>query len=546
MRDFEAVTILTLGFSSLSPMSPSALPSSSSSLDIFTEAGCYVCLLSCVANSILFLFYFFLKTKKLINYDEMSFYTTPNFAALESLNVPAFLPVPPLINIIAEWSALIPLVIHLASYRHTHQLAGQVALLGRVSIGIFPKLGVLTGISKLIESGPEFLDTASTLGKSGSQVWDIKWGSRFLSANGAASNILAEWILERGGHVSRIPEGIPSTILARAGTHVTESTVLRPPSPRTKAESTTSVNELCKLKTTGTTISGPSFRRYQTFHIMHFSKIEPIVSWRSRLDGFLQSPVYEALAFIFKLGIVIVLCLFGIYGTSATLLVGAVSQLVSRTITVQRPSGFLENNEVHDACMLVATHQNASTWYLFVGDRGIVDSLLNKTMVQIPPQKFAAWWFKQAHRIQLLAMTFAASQKGWDGVSLLILLIVSSIRKLRLKNCLLARMFSEANGIAIKQQSFEFSGRTCMLGAIQKVGGGASWAWMDDILVPCERRDVWAQGLSSADGGLSTFEEQMGNLSAFDRGWVLVNKQLSENASGIIMNAVNGLGTGRV
>ena len=85
-----------------------------------------------------------------------------------------------------------------------------------------------------------------------------------------------------------------------------------------------------------------------------------------------------------------------------------------------------------------------------------------------------------------------------------------------------------------------------MIGAIQKVGGGASWAWMDDILVPCKRRDVWAQGLSSADGGLSTFEEQMGNLSAFDRGWVLVNKQLSENASGIIMNAVNGLGTGRV
>lgn len=476
----------------------------------------------------------------------MSIYTTPNFAALGSLNVPAYLPVPLLINFIAEWSALIPLVIHLASYRHAHQLAGQVALLGRVSISIFPKLGVLIGISKLIESGPEFLDTASILGKSSRQVWDIKWGSRFFSANGAASNILAEWVLERGGHVSRIPEGIPSTILARTGTRITESTVFPPPSPQAKPKSTIFADELPKLKTTGTTISGPSFRRYQTCHVMHFSKTEPMISWRSRVDSVLQSLVYAILAFVLKLGIVIVLCLFGIYGTSATLLVGAASQLISRTITVQRPSGFLENNEVHDACMLVAAHQNASTWYLFVGDRGIVDSVLNKTMVQIPPQKHKAWWFMQAHRIQLLAMTFAASQKGWDGISLLILLIVSSICKVRTQNSSLARMFCKANGIAIKQESFEFSGRSCMLGAIQKAGGGASWTWMDDILVPCERRDVWAQGLSSTDGGMSTFEEQMGKLSAFDRGWVLVNKQLSENAFGIIKNAVSGLGTGRV
>ncbi|TAQ89054.1 hypothetical protein B7494_g2623 [Chlorociboria aeruginascens] len=89
---------------------------------------------------------------------------------------------------------------------------------------------------------------------------------------------------------------------------------------------------------------------------------------------------------------------------------------------------FLKAPRIQDS-----TYQNASTSYLF-----------------IPPQKLVAWWFKQAYRIQLLAMTFAASQKGWDGVSLLILLIVSLIRNLWLKNSLLARMFCEANGIEIK------------------------------------------------------------------------------------------------
>jgi len=274
---------------------------------------------------------------------------------------------------------------------------------------------------------------------------------------------------------------------------------------------------------------------------MHFAKTDTLLSWRSTLGKFLQSPAFEAAAFTFKLSIVIVLCLFGIYGTSATLLVGAISQLVSRSIRVQRPPEFLGNNEIHDACMLVATHQNASTWYLFVGDRGIVDSLLNKTMVQIPRQKVAAWWFRQAHGIQLLAMTFAASQKGWDGVSLLTLLVVSTIFKLRFKNDLVARMFCEANGIAVKQESFEFSGRTCMLGAVQKISGSTSWAWMDDILVPCRRRDIWASGLSSVDDDLNSLDAQMGSLSAFDRGWVLINKQLSEQASGIMINAVSGL-----
>src|SRR5437764_3629627 len=101
----------------------------------------------------------------------MSLFTTPNLASLGSINVPAYLPVPPLWNFTAEWAALIPLVCHLASHYHPHQLAGQVALLGRVSIAMFPKHGVLAGISRLLSHGPEILDIASTLGPSSRRVW---------------------------------------------------------------------------------------------------------------------------------------------------------------------------------------------------------------------------------------------------------------------------------------------------------------------------------------------------------------------------------------
>ena len=114
----------------------------------------------------------------------MSLFSTPNLASVGSLNLPSFFPVPPLLNFIAEWVALIPLICHLANYHHPHQLAGQVALLGQVSIELFPKLGVLAGISRLVERGPEFLDIASTIGPSRRKVWDVRWGGTFPCANG--------------------------------------------------------------------------------------------------------------------------------------------------------------------------------------------------------------------------------------------------------------------------------------------------------------------------------------------------------------------------
>lgn len=76
--------------------------------------------------------------------------------------------------------------------------------------------------------------------------------------------------------------------------------------------------------------------------------------------------------------------------------------------------------------MLSAAHENASTWYLYVGDRGVIDSLLNKTMLSSPAaNRMLVGYFRLAHVLQLLAMTYVAAQKGIDGVSLVLLLLVN-------------------------------------------------------------------------------------------------------------------------
>ena len=117
------------------------------------------------------------------------------------------LPIPP--NIVAEWTSLIPLVAHLASYRHDHQLAGEAALSGRLNVSLFPRLGVLDGIARLLAGGPDFLDRVSTMGEVSHQVWDVNWGSAFPCANGAASSIITAYALSHADWTCvRMPEHV--------------------------------------------------------------------------------------------------------------------------------------------------------------------------------------------------------------------------------------------------------------------------------------------------------------------------------------------------
>src|SRR5271168_3011492 len=108
---------------------------------------------------------------------------------LGSTGAIAFFQVPPLLTIVAEWAALIPLIVHLASFQDDHRMVGEVALNCRLSTGLFPRLGHLNGIARLLRGGPDFVDRVSGTGALSSVVWDVSWGRVFPCANGQARDL---------------------------------------------------------------------------------------------------------------------------------------------------------------------------------------------------------------------------------------------------------------------------------------------------------------------------------------------------------------------
>ena len=155
---------------------------------------------------------------------------------------------------------------------------------------------------------------------------------------------------------------------------------------------------------------------------------------------------------------------------------------------------------MHDACMLAAIYENASVWFLYKGDRSIVDWLLNQTMITAPRTSNAMYYyFRLAHYHQLLAMTYVAAQKGWDGVCLLSLMILAwIIRSLLDRTSPVAEWLKKEN-VEFDIRSFEFTGRAPMIGAVQLLSDSRimpgrmgnfhrNMTWMDPILAPCKRR----------------------------------------------------------
>lgn len=105
--------------------------------------------------------------------------------------------------------------------------------------------------------------------------------------------------------------------------------------------------------------------------------------------------------------------------------------------------------------MLVAVHRNSSAWYLYIGDRAIVDYLLNKPMIVAPiANRWLLTWFKLAHITQLLAMIFVAAQKGWDGVAMFILMLVDYLSSWNRDDEWLTRQWLETQGVSIDAKVF--------------------------------------------------------------------------------------------
>ncbi|OAQ61026.1 hypothetical protein VFPPC_13197 [Pochonia chlamydosporia 170] len=397
--------------------------------------------------------------------------------------------------IVSEWCALIPLVFHLATPREDYITIGEVSLLGRICVPLLPRLGALLGLARLLNGGPKHLDYASFgAGGSSRTVWDVKWGSVFPAANGAAVVWISDYLRRRTKPgVVDMPED--------------DSTNLQ----NTITSSTTSDTSQARKESTGNN-AGP--RRYQTLHVYNFEFI-PKSANQERVS-LVSSRAVNICEYLFMTAVVIILCVLGAYGTAVVIFCTMVSQLVGRSITAIRPSTYLENTELHDAGMLVAAHQNAVEWHLYIGNRAIVDTLLNKPMVSFPDgpgAKLAGRWFEVAHILQLASMTYIAAQKGWDGVFLLLLITGYDVYRFLTRGHSLARAWLYAEGVDAKVATFRFSGRTPMLGAVELFKGRGREAWMDLILVPHPRREAWLRVIR----GQSDLGE---GLDHGDRRWV--------------------------
>ncbi|KAG8530180.1 uncharacterized protein KY384_005663 [Bacidia gigantensis] len=402
---------------------------------------------------------------------------------------PGLIGYPQLPMIVAEWAALLPLVLHLASYQADYMTIGEISLLGRLPISLFPTLGAYSGFARLLERGPNYLDYASAKGGSSHRAWDVNFGNAFTVTNGATSATIMSSVLEK-----RKPSRIRIELPIQSNQQV-------------KGDEARKVY------------------RPQVLNVYQFQKTEG--HKRTLIQ---RAPGNSKLATAFMIllvailvGIAIFLGIFGTFGSAVIVLLCAISVVVCETTPIRRPAIYLETGETHDACMLVAAHENATEWHLCIGDLGVVDTVLNKPVIVLPQgtrARLAAFWFRCAHIIQLTAMTFVAGQKGWDGVCLVILLVIHYIVSWNFHPKKLARRWLEKEGIDVKVESFEFHGRSDLIHTIQFLSGTECHRWIDEIMVPHPRRNFSLEMLQLPANQTVQFPKE---FNAHDRGKMLRN-----------------------
>lgn len=273
-------------------------------------------------------------------------------------------------------------------------------------------------------------------------------------------------------------------------------------------------------------------RRWQVLHVYRLYRTSRRHSLGDQISALRLSLPGQLVCFVVLIGVAVVLCLFGCFGSAALLACTSASELVAMHVPIRRPSSYLKNMEAHDACMLTAPHENATEWHLYIGDRGIVDTLLNKPMFVVPEGRsahLAARWFWSASLLQLAAMTFVAAQKGWDGVMMLALLAIHWVLRWSWSGHDLVRHWLAREGVDAEVRSFEFGGRYAMMGAIQLFGGSTASRWMDNILVPHPRREAWLQLLRGE--GLTE------SLSSHDTSWLDYMSEASFAAAEVLKDA---------
>ncbi|KAK6354648.1 hypothetical protein TWF696_003788 [Orbilia brochopaga] len=419
-----------------------------------------------------------------------------NDVGLGTTDVEPFLRPVKLPGIIAEWSALLPLTCYLADRSQNHKLVGEISVSGRLSPSLFPRLGIFDSIFRLLSEGSEFLDKASSL-QDASVVFDVNWGSVFPCANGSVCSMVCAYGLRSLRKTIKMPENV------------------------TKISSDSTEQKIECEAPVEVTGENTGFRRYQTLRVFKFDRRMVKEGILAKLGRVTHSWYFIVGKTATLLGVCVVLALFGNYGTMAVLFISSLSQIACQFLKFRRPTTYLMNTESHDACMLVATHENSITWNLFVGDRGVVDSILNKPMIELPLSKTTTalgYWFYFAHFMQILAMTYVPAQKGWDGLCLLFLMVFALLSQWRYGETHITESWLNSEGITVECKSFQFGSRFQMMGALQVYSGRGATGWMDSILARCDRRQAWLERIGAPDPLLP--HDAYSRLGNSDREWV--------------------------
>ncbi|PLB36803.1 uncharacterized protein BDW47DRAFT_108088 [Aspergillus candidus] len=425
---------------------------------------------------------------------------------------------PEIPEIVAEWASLVPLTVYLSNMRTAYDLAGEISLRARLSLSIVPKLWELGSIAKLLREREAFLDTASSAGDP-LRVYDVQWGSVFPCYNSAAAVSVAARASRHAGNTPEISrEDLNAWILQ----HQKELEQRFPLGPRSESRGPAGARSdvYCGDGIEDLVYQKRSSGRPQQLNVVSVS----LQGKRAGANAMLQRTVTHRLRVAAKLVLAIgtggVLASLGCIGTGVLLLVAGVSIFCAEHIEVRRSSLYLRNRETHPGCMLVAAHENATIWTLYLGHRGMIDSLLNKPMVEISrAHPLILTWFRFAEILQVFAMTYVAGQKGWDAVCLLIVILLWSLTRLNARDRHAAAWLRE-EGFVSTAFRCEFPGRSELLGAVQLLSTENRTLWMDGILAPVPRRDIWLQKVGAMDRAPHGRQEGLDLLDDHDRRWV--------------------------
>ncbi|OAL38164.1 hypothetical protein AYO20_02616 [Fonsecaea nubica] len=376
----------------------------------------------------------------------------------------SYITLPALPHIITEWSALVPLIVHLASSHDEFQVIGEACLRGKICLDLMPKLGQLKGVARLLLLGSAVLDQTSSAGVAGSTtVWDVSWGSVFQCANGAARELLTAHAFRGKTEIIDVETTAPEQAGNGEG---------HQPQPKVDGKPLTKTSMPKNV----------AFCRPQVLHLVELRFNKASAGNKGTAASSLLERLCTVSGHVLVTALAGLLALCGAYGTCALLLLSCINALVSHRLPFHRPPGYLDNNETYDAaCMLVAPHDNASTWHLYRGDRAIIDRLLNKPMLAITTERscrWLFWYFQLTHYLQLLAMTYVAAQKGWDGLLLLVFMVISRLARSEAAAFMMpwstrargaAATWLQQNNIDVQTNTFRMAGRTQMIGAIDLI-----------------------------------------------------------------------------